>query len=72
MSDYIFRGKTISGAHAAGLLKSIQQVMIEAPNPTLVDIAALLDIVEDFNDEFDQSLRDHANELAQLAKDWGC
>lgn len=57
MSDYIFRGKPISGPAAHRLLRSIKEVFLKAPNPTLNDIVDLLKIVDDFGQKFEDDLR---------------
>lgn len=57
MSNYSFRGKSISGFSAAVLLKAIQRVNEEAPNPTPEDIKALEEIVAAFEVEYVESLR---------------
>ena len=57
MSDYIFRGQSISGFHAYALLDAIKRVLAEAPNPTQEDIAMLEEIVKDFGEKFCVSLQ---------------
>lgn len=57
MSEYIFRGKPIDGAHAFVLLGSIKRVLMEAPNPTKEEIESLEKIVEDFGNKLEEDLK---------------
>lgn len=57
MDKYLFRGKEITGAHAAFLLRSIELVQQEAPNPTPEEIASLREMVADFGVKFQESMQ---------------
>ena len=57
MSDYLFRGETISGPAAWMLLGSIKRVLTECPDPTLEDVLVLSGIVKDFEEKFDEDLK---------------
>jgi hypothetical protein len=74
MSDYMFRGKPITGAMAYVLFDSIQRVLEEAPNPTDEDMKVLSEIMTDWDEkieeEFQQEIQDHEeNSLEGLDRD---
>ena len=62
MSEYTFRGKSISGFAAYALLGSIKLVEEKAPNPTPEDIKVLEEICAAFSVEYIESLRQSRDE----------
>jgi hypothetical protein len=70
MSDYTFRGNPITGPGAYVLLKSIKQVMEDAPNPTEQDIATLEVIVKDMLEKWSQALEnEYADDVLESQND---
>ena len=66
MSDYSFRGKPITGAHAYVLLGAIRMVQKEAPNLLPEDIETLQEIVDEFEKKFTHDLREAYKEEDEM------
>ena len=64
MSDYLFKGKLISGAHAVHLLRAIETVQYQVPNPTSEDIEILTKIADDFGKQFEEDLKAYAKSIS--------
>ena len=58
MDKYLFRGQEITGLHAYSLLRAIQLVQRDAPNPTAEEIQQLQGFVHHFEQQFMEDLQE--------------